>query len=241
MMKFYPIPDARTAPVTPEMLTDLVTANIIPHNIGAFATTQQFLDATGVAIPPQEGTGAKFWRDNATVWRPNVDQFPYVMLDRNPDGTIFRMPLDFSDMTWNYYSNGTANFYRQYAKHFPVIPRLVKKVLNRFDAGRMNFSDSYTVDYPLGIITDDPPLDGGRPFPSNMALRFSPQTGRVEAFYWDQYVREYPIDWSVTVPAVPGSVSKLSDVELVNAVTGLLAARMPVKDTASAIRQLATK
>ncbi|MCC6344192.1 MAG: hypothetical protein IT166_18460 [Bryobacterales bacterium] len=242
-MKFFPIPDPRSGGVTKQMLADLRQAGILPNNIGAFASEQNWIEATGVGAP-SDGAEAKYWRDNATIWQNTTDTFRYLMIDRAPDGGITRMPLNFSDSTFSIYSLETAQFYRQYAKHFPVIPRLVLKTMNRYDAGRMNFSPGPPVDYPLGILLADPtgPLEGFRAtFPSNMALRFNPQNGQPEAFYWADYVREYPFDWTPTVPAAPGGVQKLSDEELVSAAGGIVGSAMTVKEKALAIRQLAAR
>ncbi|MCZ2149502.1 MAG: hypothetical protein LC126_17225 [Bryobacterales bacterium] len=242
-MKFFPIPDPRNGGVTKQMLADLQQAGVLPHNIGAFASEQNWIEATGVGAP-KDGEGAKYWRDNATIWQSTTDAFQYLMIDRAADGGIARMPLNFSDSTFRIYSLETAQFYQQYAKHFPVIPRLVLKTMNRYDAGRLNFSSGAAVDYPLGILLADPtgPMAGFRAtFPSNMALRFNPQSGQPEAFYWADYVREYPFDWTPAAPVAPGGVQKLSDAELVSAIGGVVGSAMAVKDKASAIRQLAAR
>jgi len=239
-MKFFSVPDPRTGAVTRQMLTDLQQANILPHNIGAFASQQHWIEAVGTGAP-SDGSGAKYWRDNSTIWRASADRFQYLMLDRNSDGSFVRMAMNFSDPCFTVLSLETANFYRQYAKHFPVIPRMIIKTMSRYDAGRLNFGSGIAEDFPLGILEEDPtgPANGFRAsFPSSMALRFNPQTGQPEAFYWEEYVREYPFDWT---PAGLGSSSaqRLSDDELVASVTGLVASSMAVKDKASIIRQLA--
>ncbi len=232
-MKFYAIPDARAGAVTKEMLSALQQCNILPHQMGAFASEQHWIQSAGV-MPPLEGSGAKYWRDNSTIWNPAKETFEYVVADRNPDGSYAKMPLNFSDSTFEIYSQGTANFYRTYAQLFPVIPRLVKKQMSRFDAGRLNFGAGVPEDYPLGVPTGDPYVKTS--FPSNMALRFHPQTGQVEAFYWEEFVKETPIDWT------PKIVTKTwSDEELVNAITGLLGTPLGLKEKAAAIRQLAGK
>jgi hypothetical protein len=230
-MKFFAIPDARAGAVSREALAALQQANIIPHQIGAFASEQHWIQAVGV-MPPTEGTGPKYWRDNSTIWNPSRESFEYLTLDRNPDGTIVKMPLNFSDSTFEIYSSGTANFYRTYAQLFQTIPRLVIKKMSRFDAGRLNFGPGIPEDYPLGVPTGDP--NTKTTFPANMALRFNPQNGQVEAFYWEEFVREVPIDWTPKIVT-----RKWSDEELVGAVTGLLAAPLGVKEKAAAIRQMA--
>ncbi|MBL8213049.1 MAG: hypothetical protein JNK87_20200, partial [Bryobacterales bacterium] len=130
-------------------------------------------------------------------------------------------------------SFGCANFYRQYAAHFPVIPKLVRKTMTRFDASRINFATKgIAEDYPLGV-------SGG--FPANVALRFNPQTGEPEAFNFEEYVREFPFDWTPKAPPLPGSGGRLSDEELVGATSGLLASPLSIKEKAAAIRQLANR
>lgn len=240
MMKFFSIPDPRKGGVTKEMLADLKQANVIPHNIGAFASATHWIESVGVA-PPSEGQNPKMWRDNATIWSAG-DTFQYLMLERAADGQFLRWAINFSGATFDYLSPGAASFYHQYAKHFPIIPRLVLKTVNRYEAGRMQFAQGNGEDYPLGILLDDEtgPIPGGKraTFPSDMALRFNPVTGQPEAFYYHDYVREYPVDYTVNVP---GSGTRLSDDELVGAVSGVVASKMTVKEKAGAIRQIANR
>lgn len=236
-MKFFPIPDARKGAVTKEMLVNLQQANVIPHNIGMFASDAHFIEAVGV-MPPQEGAGRKLWRDNATIWQPSRAEFSYVMIERGTTGEFNKVDLTaegdrmgFSDPSFEIYSLGTANFYREYIKHFPLVPRLVLRGMTRNDAMRLNFSAGTAEDYPLGMPTGDEIAH--TTFPSNMALRFNPQTGQPEAFYWEEYVREFRPETEVSTSL------KLGDEELVNVVTGVILAKMTVKEKALAIRQLA--
>jgi hypothetical protein len=241
MMKFFPIPDPRKGGVTKEMLADLKQANVIPHNIGAFASASHWIESVGVA-PPSEGATPKMWRDNATIWSAG-DTFQYLMLDRGADGQILRWPINFSDPAFDYLSPGAAAFYHQYAKHFPVIPRLVLRTMSRYESGRMQFGPGNAEDYPLGVLLEDEtgPVPGGKraTFPSDMALRFNPQTGQPEAFYYHEYVREYPMDFTPYLP--PLGSQRLSDEELVSAVSGVVASRMTVREKAGAIRQMANR
>lgn len=250
-MKFYRIPDARTpGGATPEMIADLKSTKIIPGNIGAFASEQDWISQTQVGAP-SDGLGPKFWRDNATIYGVYRETYDYLTIGRNQDGSItkldLRTPNGFSDETWFHYSPSTARFYRQYLQHFPLIPTLTRRTLSRYDARRMNFtakpgSTTPAEDYPLGIFLGDPSSDNRVPsFPSNMALRFNPQTGITEAFYWEEYVREFPFDWTPTVPAMGGSGPKLSDQELVATVQFILTGQESIAAKASAIRQVAAQ
>lgn len=247
-MKFYPIPDPRRSLVSRDMLADLRKTGIIPHNIGWFVNEQHWIEATGVGASV-DGP-AKFWRDNATIYNPK-EHYSYLALDRNPDGSYKRVnlasqsPFDgFSDPTFNVLSVATANFYRTYAGHFPSIPRLVVRSMNRYDAGRLSFVPGPTEDYPLGFPLDDPtgPDNGKRwSFPSSMALRFHPQTGQPEAFYWEEYGRAFPIDWTPKLPPLPGTPGRLTDDELIGILGGILDSQMSLKDKAAAVRQLALR
>jgi hypothetical protein len=242
-MKFISIPDPRKAGMTKESLVELKHLGVIPSNIGAFASVAHFAEAGGMGMP-SEGTTAKYWRDNSTIWQPDRSEFLYVMLERNPDGSFVRMPLNFSDPSFEIYSSGTANFYRQYATHFPFIPRLVAKAMPRYEAGRFNLAATGVAeDYPVGIYLNDPTGSNGlRPtFPSNIALRFNPQTGTPEAFLWADYIREYPFDWTPAAPPAPGMPGRLSDDELVNAASGVIASPMAIKEKAAAIRYLGSR
>lgn len=239
-MKFVPIPDPRKGTVTKESLADLRQLGVIPASIGAFASLVHFGEAGGIGIP-SEGSTAKHWRDNATIWQRERDKFPYIMIERNADGSFARLPLNFSHSSFEIFSPGTANFYRQYAKHFGFIPKLVTRTFERYEAGRINFAAAGTAeDYPLGTFFDDPTASGGKraSFPSHVALRFHPQTGQPEAFVWEEYVREYPMDWTPVTPPEPGSGGKLSDEELVSAATGILSMKLGIRDKAVALREL---
>lgn len=235
-MKFYPIPDPHSGAVTPQMLADLQQIGILPRNIGAFANANHWQSVSPV-LPPTEGTGAKFWRDNATLW-DSREQYSYLMLARNADGSYANMPVD-SVPNGEIYSPSTVTFYREYQTHFTRIPSFVVKTMARGDAGRINFAQGQTVDYPLGIhLENDDTAPGGRraTFPTNMALRFNPQTGLVEAFYVEEYVKANPLDYT---PRDPNAGKRLSDGELVSAVSIVLGTTLDVAKKAAAIRQLA--
>src|SRR5215470_3415846 len=117
MLKVIPIPDPRSGPVTKEALTALRDDGLLLPSIGAFTSEQHWIESTGVGAPT-EGTGAKYWRDNAAVWQTSKDTFSYLTLERNADGSFVRMPLNFSDPSFAYYGMNTAVFYQQYVKHF---------------------------------------------------------------------------------------------------------------------------
>lgn len=232
-MKFFAIPDPRRGAVSKEMLSELRQAGILPGNLGAFASEQHWIEATGVAAPSQ-GT-AKYWRDNATIWQPWKEEFEYLVLARNADGSFARLDLvskdafgnvtGFSDPTFEHLSLAAANFYRQYAKHFPFIPKLTLRRMSSFDAGRLSFAPGVAEDYPLHI-------------PSEMAIRFHPQTGQPEVFRWAEYAREHPMDWT---PRQIHSGGRLSDGELVSAVSEVMASALSIAEKAEAIRQIAAR
>lgn len=231
-MKFVPIPDPRKG-VTKEQLADLRSMGILPGVLGAYASVAHFAEQGGIGMPA-EGGMPKYWRDNSTIWNPK-ETYTYTMLERSSDmpSLFVAVPLNFSDPMWSIMSFEVANFYRQYAAHFPTIPRLVKRTMDRFEAGRINFAaKGAPADYPLGV-------DGG--FPANCAVRFNPETGAPEVFNFEEYGREFPIDWTPKLPAVPGTGGKLSDEELVGAASGALESSMSVKDKAMAIRALANR
>ncbi len=203
---------------------------------GAFANAAQWQSVSPV-LPPLEGSGAKYWRDNATFWDQRTS-YDYLMLARNADGSYASNPVD-SLPNGEVYSLSTVTFYREYASHFPRIPSFVVRTLGRQDAGRLNFSSGPSMDYPLGVfLEDDPTGPGGRraTFPPNMALRFNPISGMVEAFFVEEYVKANPLDFT---PRDPNAGKRLSDGELVSAVGMVLATTMDVARKATAIRQLA--
>jgi len=230
-MKFIAIPDPRKG-VTKEQLADLKSMAVLPGVLGAFANTAHFAEQGGIGMP-SEGLGPKYWRDNSTIWNAARQSYEYTMLERDGGGNFVQAPLDFSGAMWEILSPSAANFYRTYAGHFPIIPKLTRVTMDRFGAGRLNFaSKGIAADYPLGV-------DGG--FPANCAVRFNPETGAPEVFNFEEYGREYPIDWTPKLPSLPGTAGKLSDEELVGAASGALASSMSTKDKAAAIRALANR
>ncbi|MCS7024943.1 MAG: hypothetical protein NZV14_09080 [Bryobacteraceae bacterium] len=241
MVKFFPLPDPRKGTVTKAMLADLKRANLIPPNIGVFASADHWIESVGVA-PPLEGAAPKMWRDNATLWSAR-DTFQYLTLERGAKGELVRWPINFSDPMFQYLSPGAAAFYHEYAKHFPTIPRLVLRTLTRDEAARLHFGAGVAEDYPLANVLPDEtgPIPGGlrATFPSDMALRFHPQTGQPEAFRYHDYVRAYPVDYTPYLP--PLGAQRLSDEELVQAVESVLQAQLSLKEKASVIRQIASR
>ena len=230
-MKFIAIPDPRKG-VTKEQLAELKSMAVLPGALGAFANTAHFAEQGGIGMP-SEGLGPKYWRDNSTIWNSARQSYEYTMLARGTDGNFVQTAIDWSADYWSILSPAAANFYRTYAAHFPVIPKLVRVTMDRFAAGRLNFAAAGTpADYPLGV-------DGG--FPANCAVRFNPETGAAEVFNFEEYGREFPIDWTPKLPPTPGAAGKLSDSELVGSVGGVLASPMSDKDKAAAIRALVNK
>jgi hypothetical protein len=230
-MQFIAIPDPRKG-VTKEQLAALRSMAVLPGSLGAFASTAHFAEQGGVGMP-SEGIGPKYWRDNSTIWNASRQSYEYTMLERDGSGNFVQAQIDWSAEYWSIMSYSACNFYRTYAGHFPIIPKLVKVPMDRFTAGRLNFAaKGIPADYPLGV-------DGG--FPANCAVRFNPETGAPEVFNFEEYGREFPIDWTPKLPAVPGTGGKLSDEELVGAASGALASSMSVKDKAMAIRALANR
>lgn len=226
-MKFVAIPDPRKG-VTPEQLADLRSMAVLPGTLGAFASVADFANKGGIGMPA-EGNTPKYWRDNSTIWNPGRETYNYTMLARDTQGNPQRMGLDWSSSVWSILSPSACNFYRTYEGHFPQIPALISVPMFRVEAGRFNFAAKGTpADYPLGV-------DGG--FPANCAVRFNPETGDPEVFNFEEYCREFPIDWR---PKLPSSRT-LSDEELVGAASGVLASNMEIKAKASAIRALVNR
>lgn len=223
-MKFYPLPDARGV-VTREQLQDLAIAGIVQRSIGAFASPQHWHEVAFLA-PPAEGETAKYWRDNSALWK-TADQ-SYLMLARDGAGGFSKVKFNLSDVAFRYYSPVAAIFYNKYQSHFPVLPRLVRVTMEASEARRLNLAaPGPSRDYPVGIFTDETTHS----FPANMALRFNPQNGQPEAFYIEDYVREFPL-----TSATP---KKLSDFELVGAVEEIIESKtMTLPQKAEAIRAL---
>ena len=92
-----------------------------------------------------------------------------------------------------------------------------------------NYNFATPVAWPIGIPTGDPNVPNT--INPNVAFRFNPQTGWPEAFLIADYNREFPLNAAPT--------GKLTDQELVNEVSDILASGMPVPKQAEAIRKVA--
>lgn len=240
-MQFYPLPVSGKAQTTKQMIQDAQSVNITPGIVGAFANQQDWIAQTQVG-PPNSGS-AKYWRDNSAIFNSSKTAFYYLELARKADGSVDGYTVDQMASDPAVYSQGAVRFYQQYAGHFPLIPRIAFRSLERNDAMRISFAPGVPMSYPLAVpkealvtIPDAStllnPADWN--FNDQLALRFNPVTGWPEGFRWAEYVAENPLDWRPH-EAPPA----LTDGELVAAVRQIMSSGMSIADTAKAIRSIA--
>lgn len=235
-MKFVPIP---RFPCTAEELADFRALVFMPRNIGAFPI-QQVVAGT----IPSAGPTVKPWRDNAAVWNPGQQSFTYtvqrgeVNLRLRPrQGDAGNVIVDAEGITEieTVYSMQATRFYhdrfiKSGGREFARIPKLVQVTIDRAEAQRLNIATPPTaveVEWPIAVPTGDAQIP--TTINPDVAFRYNPQTGRVEAFSITEYDREFPL--------VVGS--GMSDQELVDAVAGILASGMSITEQAKAIRMVA--
>lgn len=230
-------------------LNELQRFGFLPGSIGAFTGATDWIGQVGVG-PPQEGAGAKYWRDNTYIWNPSAGPSHYLVLDReNPRLDLTkggdREGFAHEPSMSAYGGGGCVNFYRSNLKYFGTVPRLKVMTVQPADAVRLNFGPGASLDYPLGqLIRDESPspglwmTDDGRfvdpgtagarhyitSWPQTWCGRFN-DAGGVELFRYS--------DWR------PPSNSRLSDLELVGGAGGILASNLTIAEKAAALRTLA--
>lgn len=232
-MKLVPIPNF---PCTPEELAAFRAIVNMPGNIGAFSSQQVV-----AGVIPSQGT-PKPWRDNSTVWQPGRESFEYVvqrgevqlkLRSRQSDaGVVVTDAEGIGELEGVYSMQAIAFYNRRFlqsgGKEFARIPKLVRVSMDRAEASRlsiMNPSTPITVEWPISIPTGD--AQSPTTINPKVALMYAAD-GRVVAFDIDEYDREHPI--------VSGA---MSDEELVDAVSAIIASPLTVADKAKAIRLVA--
>jgi len=146
---------------------------------------------------PEEGKGVKLWQHTALVGRDDAPEeqdylylFPSkadaIQLTESGDKKGFSHPV------FNIYSQAAARLYRDYLPLFQQwggVPYIRWESIKRDEALRINVSEGVSCPIPLAHWLDEAKTI--HTFPSNMALRFNPVTGVVEAFLIADFVKEF--------------------------------------------------
>lgn len=237
-MKFYPMPQF---PGPSETLAEFAAVVRIPKNFGLFAAPV----VTSAGVMPAEGVGLKPYRNNAAVYTfassftHLVQRGAIALSQRSRIGDAGTPVVDVEGITEleGTYSREAIAFYNRRVlagdKSFLRVPRLIWVTQERNEASRLNIvfppgQPPVAVEWPLAIATNDAQIPTS--FNNEVALRFHPTSGTVEAFFFADYDREFPI--------VTGS---LADAEFLGAVEGILESPMGPSEKATAIRLLARR
>lgn len=145
---------------------------------------------------PEEGKGVKLWQHTALVGQENApEKQEYVFLA--PKAVAIQL-IDtgsrkaFSHPSFEIYSQAAARLYRDYLPLFQQwggVPMIGWNPVNKAEALRINVSEGTSSPIPLAHWLDEAKTT--HTFPSNMALRFNPATGVVEAFLLEDFVKEF--------------------------------------------------
>ncbi len=145
---------------------------------------------------PEEGKGVKLWQHTALVGQENAPESQdYVFVSSKPFAIQLTETGDkkgFSHPAFEIYSQAAAGLYRDYLPLFQQwggVPRLVWTGIDKAEALRINVSEGVSCPIPLAHWLDEAKTT--HTFPSNMALRFNPATGVVEAFLLADFVKEF--------------------------------------------------
>ena len=176
-----------------------------PSSVLAFHALDGFGAEFGGAAPyiPTVGSAQKRWSDTGVPGQ-------YLTVDGLLDAWDSKT---WSDFSMEVYGRTIAQFYQDYAAARDTtlrwIPRFVKFTLpegsSPFD---MNFSADIgrvpgprmvnTVEVPYPLAKEAPGTVTGWSWPTNHAIRRNPQTGILEAFDYQAYIREFPIKTTVS-------------------------------------------
>ena len=250
-MKFYPVPKF---PCSTADLQEFRSLLSIPRNIHLFPNR----DLVN-GIEADEGIIFKPWMDTQAIWKTD-EYLKYIFIYP----TAIHLELTYRLVTGDAgakipdvaglsmletagYSAKAIKFYSQRvlaAKggDFSLVPRLWIRETPRKSAESLNLviSGGPDVNWPIGTLTGD--ANSPNTINPEVAFRLNPITEWPEAFFIDDYDREFPLD--AAAPAVTpasGTNPTLSPKALVDGVMDILEAQMPVDATAAAIRKLALK
>lgn len=145
---------------------------------------------------PEEGKGVKLWQHTSLVGRDDAPESQdYIFVSSKPFAIQLTESGDkkgFSHPAFEIYSQAAARLYRDYLPLFQQwggVPRLVWTGIDKAEALRINVSEGVSCPIPLAHWLDEAKTT--HTFPSNMALRFNPVTGIVEAFLIADFVKEF--------------------------------------------------
>lgn len=234
-MKVYKIPNYKTGFGTDQQnIEDCQLVGILPRGFGIF-TPESWAKVSPYTV--NQGFGAKYWRDNSTIWNPQAN-YTYLRIarDSNSGGYLKVQPTS-PEPTATALGLSTINFYNTYQVLFPTRPYLELVQYSYEDANRLNFAtDSLSDPVPIGsginiTSTSNPQStsDLSVAFPHDVALRFN--SNEVEAFFISEFMKENPVPSS-------GGVRAMSDFELVNSLQAILGSGMDIPNEAKAIRLL---
>ncbi len=194
-----PLPGAT---VTMDTLRELRKRGVLPSDITAFHALDGFAEAFGGSLSyiPVAASIPKRWSDTGTPTE-------YLTISGNLDAWD---AATWSDFSMQVYGRTIAQFYQDYAKAKDAtlrwIPRFVKftnaqpREMNfTRDAGRVpgpRVVEHAEAAYPLAKAA--PETVTGWTWPTNHGLRLNPQTGLVETFDYQEYIRAYPIKVTVS-------------------------------------------
>lgn len=222
--------------------------NTIKSQIGTFANAQDFIARTGTQ-PPVNGF-YKPWRDNAFLWNPDKQHAYYIFAYRDGsidllEGKDFQEPWR-SSFTCQVLGLSVTNFLAEHKRSLRRVPKFVWAKFKRADALTLSFPDQNLVNaanYPVGELQ---PWDGSSPY-FEIIDPETQETVRVQSDWNTLTFLRYDTDGSVVVeftkdyiPAPPQAEQgiKLSDAELISAVTSVLASPLAPREKAAALRKL---
>lgn len=202
MSIFVPLP-LPGASIDDGVLKELRKRGILNADITAFHAIDGYAAAFGGSLQagyPTAASRPKRWSDTG---RPTA----YLTISGMLDATV---SSTWSDFSMSVYGRTVAQFYQDYAKANDSVLRWIARFVTVIEGEpwQMNFQadvgripgpravTSMEAPYPLGKVV--PNYVTGWSWPTNHAIRVNPQTGIMEAFHIEDYMRQFPIKTNVS-------------------------------------------
>lgn len=202
MSIFVPLP-LPGASINDAILKELRKRGVLNADITAFHAIDGYAAAFGGSLQagyPTAASRPKRWSDTG---KPTA----YLTINGVLDATL---PSTWSDFSIQVYGPTVARFYQDYAKANDSVLRWIPRFVafQEAEPWQMNFQadvgrevgprvvTAVESPYPLGKVVPEYPTHWS--WPTNHAARVNPQTGAVEVFHIEDYMREFPIKTTVS-------------------------------------------
>lgn len=193
MVNFVSIPDPRKGPCDIAELANAQKYGAIPTSVTAFASPEHFIqiaqydplkESSLNGSGSQSGVGKWFCHQGA---RNNPAQYKYSAFEMIYwTGSCMPVSQLRHSPSAAIYDYSVVKCFEEFSQHFENgVPELVVITHDCDEARRLNFSATPWLPFPVGE---------GKKLRGNTALRLNAQTGKLEWFSIEEFMREYKSD-----------------------------------------------